>query len=81
MPRECVGVALGAQVRHVVTYRDYRFHQKVSKTVKNGVPPVFNPFSGKLTPPVYPHPRMAPRMANLPPPPGGLPGGGEFITS
>ena len=49
MPREGVGVTLGAQVGHVVTYRGlpeggpklHRFHQKVSKTVKKGGYPLF----------------------------------------
>ena len=49
---ECVGEALGAQVRHVVTYRDHPkgtlrytvFTKKVSKTVKKAVPPVLNRF-------------------------------------
>ena len=52
MPQERVGVTLGAQVRHVATYRDppevthvYTvFTKKVSKTVQKGVPPVFDRF-------------------------------------
>ena len=50
MPREGVGEALGAQVRHLVTYRDppegtllYTvFTKKCQKPVKKGVPPVFD---------------------------------------
>ena len=49
MPWEGVGVALRAQVGHVVTYRGSLegpnlpcVHQKVSKTVQKGVTPVFN---------------------------------------
>ena len=52
MPREGVGVALGAQVRHVVTYSDppegtlrYTvFTKKCQKRSKKGVPPVFDRF-------------------------------------
>ena len=43
MPQKRVGVTLGAQVRHVATYRDphegthiYTVYQKVSKTVQKG---------------------------------------------
>ena len=50
MPQEVVGVALGAQVRHVITYRDplggtllYTvFTKKCQKRCKRGVPPVFS---------------------------------------
>ena len=46
MPREGVGVALGAQVRHLVTYRDPReatliytvFTKKCQKRSKRGYP-------------------------------------------
>ena len=49
MSRECVGVALGAQVGHVVTKHGSPegsliytvFTKTVSKTAKKGVPPVF----------------------------------------
>ena len=52
MPREGVGVALGAQVRQLVTYRDppegtllYTvFTKKCQKRCKKGVPPVFDRF-------------------------------------
>ena len=52
MPREGVGVALGAQVRHVVTYHDPTegtriytvFTKKSQKRSKKGVPPVFDRF-------------------------------------
>ena len=51
MPWEGVGVALGAQVRHVVTYRDppdgtllFTVFAKKCQTVQNGVPPVFDRF-------------------------------------
>ena len=50
MPREGVGVALGAQVRPLVTYRDPRwdptFTPFLPKSVKNGAkrgyPPIFD---------------------------------------
>ena len=48
-----MGVALGAQVGHLVTYRDpwwdptlHRFYQKVSKTVQNGGTPLFVTYLG-----------------------------------
>ena len=57
MPQERVGVTLGAQVRHVATYRDplgdpylHRFYQKVSKPVQKGGYPLFLA-SKKLAPP------------------------------
>ena len=50
MPQEGVGVTLGAQVRHVVTYRAptegaliYTFlTKKCQKRCKKGVPPMFD---------------------------------------
>ena len=52
IPREGVGVALGVQVRHLVTYRDAPegtliytvFANKCQKRCKKGVPPVFDRF-------------------------------------
>ena len=75
MPREGVGVTLGAQVRHVVTYRGppdgtliYTvFTKKCQKRSKKGVPPVFDHFWEDSTYPGTPHPRMAPRRAKSPP--------------
>ena len=50
MPQEGVGVTLGAQVRHLVTYREppedtlvyTGFTKKCQKRCKKGVPPVFD---------------------------------------
>ena len=58
MPREGVGVALGAQVRHVVTYREPSewallytvFTQKCQKRSKKGVPLFFTGF--EFAPPI-----------------------------
>ena len=51
MPREGVGVALGAQVRPLVTYREkgggtllYTVFTTCQKRCKKGVPPVFDRF-------------------------------------
>ena len=70
MPREGVGVALDAHMGHVVTYRGspegpnlHRFYQKVLKTVKKGVPPVFDHFWEDFGYQGTPHPRVAPRRA------------------
>ena len=57
-------MALGAQVMHVATYSDppqgthiYTvFTKECQKRSKRGVPPVFDPFSGRLRAPGYPPP-------------------------
>ena len=60
-------MALGAQVgmlsptpTRLRGHQLGRFHQKVSKTVKRGVPPVFDPFSGRLRLNGYPPPSYGP---------------------
>ena len=45
----------------------HRIHQKVSKTVKKAVPPVFDPFSGRLRLPKYPPPLYGPSESQIAP--------------
>ena len=71
MHRVGVGVALGTQVDRVVTYRGspdgvpnlHRFHKKVSKTVKKGVPPFWTTFREDFTLPGTPQVRLGPRRS------------------
>ena len=74
MPRECVGVALGAQARRVATDRGspegsllYVSTKRCQKRSKKGVPPILATFWEDFTLLCTPHPRRSSRIAKRPP--------------
>ena len=87
MPREGVGVTLGAQVGHVVTYRGSPegsllytvFAKKCQKRSKGGYPLFLTHFREGYH--LLGAPTLVWPLGWQIRPPGGLPGGGEFITS